>query len=108
MSFSSKYPNSLPIAKKSTTNPSEFVSVFTFEELLQEVEFDLGVKEFVVMEIDKTNYAILFLSLIVLAGCRKNNQNQQQKIAEGLAVKSPETVKKLIFYLNTIPRRMWR
>lgn len=46
------------MAKKSTTNPSEFVSVFTFEELLREVEFDLRVKEFVVMEIDKANYAI--------------------------------------------------
>jgi AraC family transcriptional activator of pobA len=46
------------MAKKSTADPSEFVSLFTFEELLRDVEFDLRVKEFVVMEIDKANYAI--------------------------------------------------
>jgi AraC family transcriptional activator of pobA len=45
------------MAKKSTADPSEFVSLFTFEELLRDVEFDLRVKEFVVMEIDKANYA---------------------------------------------------
>src|ERR1700750_1443602 len=46
------------MAKKSTADPSEFVSLFTFEELLRDVEFDLRVKEFVVMEIDKANYLI--------------------------------------------------
>ena len=44
--------------KKSTVEPSDFVSNFTFEELLKEVEFDLRIKEFVVMTIDSANYAM--------------------------------------------------
>lgn len=44
--------------RKTKEIPSEFVSVFTFEEVLEQVEFDLRIKEFVVMEIDKANYAI--------------------------------------------------
>lgn len=44
--------------KKTTAEPTEFVSLFTFEELLQQVEFDLRIKEFVVMEIDKATYAV--------------------------------------------------
>ncbi|MDR2235280.1 MAG: AraC family transcriptional regulator [Chryseobacterium sp.] len=46
------------MAKKSTAASPEFVSIFTFEELLQQVEFDLRIKEFVVMEIDRANYAV--------------------------------------------------
>jgi len=44
--------------KKSAAALPEFVSIFTFEELLEQVEFDLRVKEFVVMEIDKASYAV--------------------------------------------------
>lgn len=46
------------MSRKSKENPSEFVSVFTFEEIIQQVEFDLRIKEFVVMDIDKTNYNV--------------------------------------------------
>jgi AraC family transcriptional activator of pobA len=44
--------------RKNNTEPTDFVSNFTFEELLQEVEFDLRIREFVVMTIDSSNYAI--------------------------------------------------
>ncbi|MDH6250282.1 hypothetical protein M2347_000009 [Chryseobacterium sp. H1D6B] len=44
--------------RKNNAGPTDFVSNFTFEELLQEVEFDLRIKEFVVMTIDRSNYAI--------------------------------------------------
>lgn len=44
--------------KKSTVEPSDFVTNFTFEELLKEVEFDLRIKEYVVMTIDSANYAM--------------------------------------------------
>lgn len=44
--------------KKNNTEPSDFVSNFTFEELLKEVEFDLRIKEFVVMTIDSVNYSV--------------------------------------------------
>ncbi len=37
---------------------SDFVSQLAFDEVLQQVEFDLRIKEFVVMEIDKVNYII--------------------------------------------------
>lgn len=40
--------------KKSQPKP-DFVSQLAFDEVLQQVEFDLRVKEFVVMEIDKVN-----------------------------------------------------
>ncbi|KFF10959.1 hypothetical protein IW15_17470 [Chryseobacterium soli] len=46
------------MSKKTKQVPSEFISVFTFEELLEQVEFDLRIKEFVVMTIDKANYAV--------------------------------------------------
>jgi AraC family transcriptional regulator, transcriptional activator of pobA len=46
------------MAKKSKNDSSEFVSYFTFEELLQEVEFDLRIKEFVVMEIETVNHTV--------------------------------------------------
>ena len=49
------------MAKKSgTKSPKEpeFVSQLAFDEVLQQVEFDLRIKEFVVMEIDRENYAI--------------------------------------------------
>lgn len=45
------------MARKSKTEP-DFVSQLAFDEVLQQVEFDLRVKEFVVMEIDKANYII--------------------------------------------------
>ncbi|BFO64041.1 AraC family transcriptional regulator [Chryseobacterium sp. S0630] len=43
--------------KKSQPKP-DFVSQLAFDEVLQQVEFDLRIKEFVVMEIDKANYII--------------------------------------------------
>ncbi|MCS3528691.1 AraC family transcriptional regulator [Chryseobacterium sp. JUb7] len=46
------------MSRKSNAVLSEFISVFTFEELLQEVEFDLRIKEFVVMEIETVNHAV--------------------------------------------------
>ncbi len=44
--------------RKSTPESKDFISLFTFEELLNQVEFDLRIKEFVVMNIDKTSYNI--------------------------------------------------
>lgn len=46
------------MSRKNNTKPDDFVSNFTFEELLKEVEFDLRIKEFIVMTIDGTNYNI--------------------------------------------------
>ncbi|MBT2622525.1 MULTISPECIES: AraC family transcriptional regulator [Chryseobacterium] len=46
------------MSRKSNTETAEFVSTFTFEKLLKDVEFDLRVKEFVVMTIDGSNYNI--------------------------------------------------
>ncbi|MDR4892680.1 MULTISPECIES: AraC family transcriptional regulator [unclassified Chryseobacterium] len=43
--------------RKSQPKP-DFVSQLAFDEVLQQVEFDLRIKEFVVMEIDKVNYII--------------------------------------------------
>lgn len=43
--------------KKSQPKP-DFVSQLAFDEVLQQVEFDLRIKEFVVMEIDKVDYII--------------------------------------------------
>lgn len=37
---------------------TDFISQFNFKDLLDEVEFDLRIKEFVVMNIDKTSYSI--------------------------------------------------
>ncbi|UKB81060.1 helix-turn-helix domain-containing protein [Chryseobacterium sp. MEBOG07] len=45
------------MSKKSQPKP-DFVSQLTFDEVLQQVEFDLRIKEFVVMEIDRANYVI--------------------------------------------------
>nr|WP_315034081.1 helix-turn-helix transcriptional regulator [uncultured Chryseobacterium sp.] len=45
------------MAKKSPKQ-TDFVSQLAFDEVLQQVEFDLRIKEFVVMEIDKENYII--------------------------------------------------
>lgn len=45
------------MAKKKQTEP-DFVSQLAFDEVLEQVEFDLRIKEFVVMEIDKANYII--------------------------------------------------
>lgn len=45
------------MAKKSPKEP-DFVSQLAFDEVLEQVEFDLRVKEFVVMEIDRANYII--------------------------------------------------
>lgn len=44
--------------RKSNPDQKDFISIFTFEELLDQVEFDLRIKEFVVMNIDKTSYNI--------------------------------------------------
>lgn len=44
--------------RKSNSESKNFISLFTFEELLQEVEFDLRIKEFVVMEIETVNHAV--------------------------------------------------
>ncbi|MBK1897292.1 helix-turn-helix domain-containing protein [Chryseobacterium paridis] len=44
--------------RKSDKISTEYIENFTFEELLKEVEFDLRIKEFVVMTIDSTNYSI--------------------------------------------------
>lgn len=44
--------------RKPKSEVPDFVSNFTFEELLKEVEFDLRIKEFVVMTIDSANYAM--------------------------------------------------
>lgn len=44
--------------RKSNPESKDFISLFTFEELLNQVEFDLRIKEFVVMNIDKTSYNI--------------------------------------------------
>ncbi|ASK29967.1 AraC family transcriptional regulator [Chryseobacterium sp. T16E-39] len=46
------------MARKNNTQPADFISNMTFEELLKEVEFDLRIKEFVVMTIDSTNYSV--------------------------------------------------
>ncbi|AZB10712.1 AraC family transcriptional regulator [Chryseobacterium sp. G0162] len=43
--------------KESLQEP-DFVSQLAFDEVLQQVEFDLRIKEFVVMEIDRANYII--------------------------------------------------
>ncbi|MFZ4929549.1 helix-turn-helix domain-containing protein [Chryseobacterium sp. Mn2064] len=43
--------------KKSLTEP-EFVSQLAFDEVLRQVEFDLRIQEFVVMEIDRADYII--------------------------------------------------
>ena len=45
------------MSKKSQPKP-DFVSQLAFDEVLQQVEFDLRIKEFVVMEIDRANYVI--------------------------------------------------
>ncbi|WP_276875665.1 AraC family transcriptional regulator [Chryseobacterium joostei] len=45
------------MAKKSQKEPG-FVSQLAFDEVLEQVEFDLRIKEFVVMEINKANYII--------------------------------------------------
>ncbi|PWN72301.1 AraC family transcriptional regulator [Chryseobacterium phosphatilyticum] len=45
------------MAKKSSKG-SDFVSQLTFQEVLQQVDFDVRIKEFVVLEIDITNYII--------------------------------------------------
>ncbi|MBV8325054.1 AraC family transcriptional regulator [Chryseobacterium sp.] len=45
------------MAKKSLREP-DFVSQLAFDEVLKQVEFDLRIKEFVVMEIDRANYII--------------------------------------------------
>lgn len=44
--------------KRSNPKIESFISHFTFEELLNQVEFDLRIKEFVVMNIDKVNYSV--------------------------------------------------
>lgn len=49
------------MAKKLTkelVSESDFVSKLAFDEVLQQVEFEVRIKEFVVMEIDKANYII--------------------------------------------------
>ncbi len=43
--------------KKSQPKP-DFISQLAFDEVLQQVEFDLRIQEFVVMEIDRANYII--------------------------------------------------
>jgi AraC-like DNA-binding protein len=43
---------------KKSQSKLDFVSQLAFDEVLQQVEFDLRIKEFVVMEIDKANYII--------------------------------------------------
>lgn len=43
--------------RKSTPESKDFISLFTFEELLNQVEFDLRINEFVVMEIETANHA---------------------------------------------------
>lgn len=44
--------------KKIKSKSAESISLFTFEELLREVEFDLRIKEFVVMEIETANHTV--------------------------------------------------
>lgn len=46
------------MSRKSKSEVTDFVTNFTFEELLKEVEFDLRIKEYVVMTIDSANYAM--------------------------------------------------
>lgn len=46
------------MSRKPKSEVADFVSNFTFEELLKKVEFDLRIKEFVVMTIDSANYDI--------------------------------------------------
>ncbi|MEN4762298.1 MULTISPECIES: helix-turn-helix domain-containing protein [unclassified Chryseobacterium] len=46
------------MSKKFIPKTESFISHFTFEELLNQVEFDLRIKEFVVMNIDKVNYSV--------------------------------------------------
>lgn len=46
------------MANNSRSTSMDFISFFTFEELLQEVEFDLRIKEFVVMEIETANHTV--------------------------------------------------
>lgn len=44
--------------QKSNPGSKDFISNFTFKELLNQVEFDLRIKEFVVMNIDKSNHNV--------------------------------------------------
>ncbi|KIC64033.1 helix-turn-helix domain-containing protein [Chryseobacterium taiwanense] len=46
------------MASNSRSKSVDPISLFTFEELLQEVEFDLRIKEFVVMEIETANHSV--------------------------------------------------
>ncbi len=46
------------MVNNSGSKSADFISFFTFEELLQEVEFDLRIKEFVVMEIETANHKV--------------------------------------------------
>lgn len=43
---------------KKTSQEPDFVSQLAFEEVLQQVNFDIRIKEFVVMDIDRANYLI--------------------------------------------------
>lgn len=46
------------MTSNSRSKSADLISFFTFEELLQEVEFDLRIKEFVVMEIETANHTV--------------------------------------------------
>ncbi|KMQ64510.1 hypothetical protein ACM46_09605 [Chryseobacterium angstadtii] len=87
------------MAKKTPPEPSEFISVFTFEELLQQVEFDLRIKEFVVMEINKANNSIEFntpyradyfcMFLVQEGSIRFRLNDQSYDVANGDVIFSP-------------------